>query len=141
HWAHDWGNPSAPGPVHFPPGRAKGENYISSGGLGRVSVTFRRPPDLNFPPWKRRPDARDFVLYKSIVERNHAMNGYRKGHVLVLSLLLAGSLPGAAVFSKEAKEPPRPKRGSLELGKGKPAQTDPARIEMLNGAFSKVVEA
>jgi serine protease Do len=56
------------------------------------------------------------------------------------TLLLAGSL-AASALAKEAKEDPRPKRGSLDLGKGKPAATDAAKIEMLNGAFGKVVEA
>ena len=40
-----------------------------------------------------------------------------------------------------SSEAARPKRGSLDLGKGKPAQADAAKIEMLNGAFAKVVEA
>ncbi|MBW8890305.1 MAG: Do family serine endopeptidase [Fibrobacteres bacterium] len=59
----------------------------------------------------------------------------------VLTLALAGSLAASGVMAKEAKEDPRPKRGSLELGKGKPAAVDAAKIEMLNGAFGKVVEA
>jgi serine protease Do len=59
----------------------------------------------------------------------------------VLTLFLAGSLAASGAFAKEAKEDPRPKRGSLDLGKGKPAAADAAKIELLNGAFGKVVEA
>lgn len=61
--------------------------------------------------------------------------------LLALTLLLAGSLAASGVMAKEAKEDARPKRGSLDLGKGKPASVDVAKIEMLNGAFGKVVEA
>ena len=69
------------------------------------------------------------------------MKGYRIAPVLIVSMLLSGTAPGAGIFAKDAKEDLRPKRGSLDLGKGKPAQTDPAKVEMLNGAFAKVVEA
>ncbi|MEO7424583.1 MAG: Do family serine endopeptidase [Fibrobacteria bacterium] len=64
--------------------------------------------------------------------------------LLALTILLSGILPGAYSHAKDApapKEEARPKRGSLDLGKGKPAQTDAAKIELLNGAFAKVVEA
>jgi serine protease Do len=66
---------------------------------------------------------------------------YAKGPILALTLLLSGALPGAVPYAKETKEDARPKRGSLDLGKGKPAQVDAAKIELLNGAFGKVVEA
>ena len=59
----------------------------------------------------------------------------------VFSFLLAGSLAATSVAAKDSKDDPRPKRGSLDLGKGKPAATDPAKIELLNGTFGKVVEA
>src|SRR4051812_12346870 len=62
-------------------------------------------------------------------------------HIPLLTMFLAGSLAATGVLAKEAKEDPRPKRGSLDLGKGKPAAVDAAKIEMLNGAFGKVVEA
>ena len=56
--------------------------------------------------------------------------------------LLAAALAATAAPAKEAsKEDSRPKRGALDLGKGKPAATDAAKIELLNGAFGKVVEA
>lgn len=67
------------------------------------------------------------------------MLGNRIGTALVLSLILG--MGSATPWAKDGKEDPRPKRGSLELGKGKPAQTDAARIELLNGAFAKVVDA
>src|SRR5215217_3769124 len=72
------------------------------------------------------------------------MIGFRFRPLSLLSVLIAGSLalaPGHAKDAKDAKEDPRPKRGSIDLGKGKPAQTDAAKIELLNGAFGKVVEA
>ena len=75
------------------------------------------------------------------------MKGYRQGPTLVLSILLSGVLPGTTAFAKDAKGPSsgsedaRPKRGSLDLGKGKPVPTDAAKVELLNGAFAKVVEA
>ena len=59
------------------------------------------------------------------------------------SLLVAVSLVGmlAAAPVKDGQEPPRPKRGSLDLGQGKSAQTDQAKLDQLNGIFTKVVEA
>ncbi len=72
------------------------------------------------------------------------MNGYGKMPVLVLCILVAGAVPGAGIYAKEttgSKEEARPKRGSLDLGKGKPAPTDQAKIDMLNGVFTKVVDA
>ena len=58
-----------------------------------------------------------------------------------LSMLLAGSLAVTGALAKDSKEDPRPKRGSLDLGKGKPAAVDAPKVELLNGAFGKVVEA
>jgi serine protease Do len=72
------------------------------------------------------------------------MIGFRFRPLSLLSVFVAGSLalsPGHAKDAKDAKEDPRPKRGSMDLGKGKPAQTDAAKIELLNGAFGKVVES
>src|SRR4051794_11703139 len=69
------------------------------------------------------------------------MMGFRFRPPTFLTVLIAGSLTAAGIQAKEPKEDPRPKRGSLDLGKGKPAQTDAAKIELLNGAFGKVVEA
>ena len=67
------------------------------------------------------------------------MSRTRISPVLALTFLLGAPLsPWAA---KETKEDPRPKRGSLDLGKGKLPQTDAARIDLLNGAFAKVTEA
>ena len=72
---------------------------------------------------------------------------------ILLGILLAGSLSAHNLYAKdsdndnskadgkEAKEEARPKRGSLDLGKGKPAQTDQAKVDMLNGVFTKVVDA
>ena len=67
------------------------------------------------------------------------MLGNRIGTALILSFLVGA--PAAPWAAGPAKEEARPKRGSLDLGRGKLPQTDPARIEMLNGAFAKVVEA
>jgi serine protease Do len=67
------------------------------------------------------------------------MSRSRISTALALTLLLGAPLsPWAA---KDAKEDPRPKRGTLDLGKGKLPQTDAARIDLLNGAFAKVTEA
>ncbi len=44
-------------------------------------------------------------------------------------------------FSKDSKESARPKRGSIELGKGAGAQTDGGKVDELNRLFGKVVEA
>ncbi len=46
-----------------------------------------------------------------------------------------------AAPAKDSKEEPRPKRGSIELGKGSAAQTDPAKVDELNRLFGKVVES
>jgi len=43
--------------------------------------------------------------------------------------------------AKDSKEAPRPKRGTIEIGKGSPAQTDPGKVNELNGLFGKVVES
>ena len=57
------------------------------------------------------------------------------------ALLLGGLfLLTPAHAADEAKEA-RPKRGSIELGKGARAQTDPAQVTALNGLFGKVVES
>jgi serine protease Do len=69
------------------------------------------------------------------------MKGLQFRPLSLLSILLAGSMTLAGIHAKDAKEEPRPKRGSLDLGKGKPAATDAAKIELLNGAFGKVVES
>jgi serine protease Do len=61
------------------------------------------------------------------------------GH-LAVSLFMAASLVSAAP-AQDSKEPPRPKRGSIELGKGAQAQTDAKRVEELNNIYVKVVEA
>lgn len=60
-----------------------------------------------------------------------------------LALIFALTLSGAfsPIRAEEAKEPSRPKRGAVELGKGAGAQTDPKRVEELNNLFVKVVEA
>ncbi len=68
------------------------------------------------------------------------MKGFSITPVLVVSLLLTAAAPHWAL-AKETKEESRPKRGSLDLGKGKPAPTDAAKLELLNGTFTKVVEA
>jgi serine protease Do len=57
---------------------------------------------------------------------------------LLLGLLIASPF---AQEGKDAKEPPRPKRGTVELGKGAPAQTDQKKVDELNNLFVKVVEA
>jgi serine protease Do len=58
---------------------------------------------------------------------------------LAVSFVVSGAF--SSVHAEEAKEPPRPKRGTLELGKGAPAQTDPKKVEELNNLFVRVVEA
>lgn len=58
-----------------------------------------------------------------------------------LALVLAALLvPLSAASAQENKEA-RPKRGSVELGKGAAAQTDPRRVDEINNLFVKVVEA
>jgi serine protease Do len=47
----------------------------------------------------------------------------------------------AGAFAQEGKDAPRPKRGTVELGKGQTAQTDPKKIAEMNDVFVKVVEA
>ena len=61
--------------------------------------------------------------------------------LLIAVLFAAASVASVASYANDTKEPPRPKRGSVELGKGAPAQTDPKRVDELNGLFVKVVEA
>jgi serine protease Do len=55
-------------------------------------------------------------------------------------LLTAFFFLASAYAADEAKES-RPARGTLELGKGAKAQTDPAQVSALNGMFGKVVES
>ena len=69
------------------------------------------------------------------------MKGNRIGLGLIVTSLLVGGFPAVGLGAKETKEDPRPKRGSLDLGKGKQAQTDPAKVDLLNSTFAKVVEA
>ncbi len=69
------------------------------------------------------------------------MKGHRTAPALIFSLLFSAVLPGARVFAKDSKEELRPRRGSLDLGKGKSAQTDQAKVDLLNGVFTKVVDA
>src|SRR3990167_6562827 len=49
--------------------------------------------------------------------------------------------PSCGAPSQDGKDAPRPKRGSVELGKGSGAQTDGGRADELNRLFGKVVEA
>lgn len=61
-----------------------------------------------------------------------------------LTRLLSICALSAAVFATAAdkdSKTPRPKRGSIELGKGAGAQTDAAKADELNRLFGKVVEA
>jgi serine protease Do len=62
---------------------------------------------------------------------------------LVATVVIAASLVSVAFAQSESatKEPPRPKRGSVELGKGAQAQTDAKLVNELNGIYVKVVEA
>lgn len=69
------------------------------------------------------------------------MKGSRFSSAIILSILVAGTLGSQALQAKDSKEEARPKRGSLDLGKGKTAQTDQSKIDLLNGVFTKVVEA
>ncbi|HEX2613096.1 MAG TPA: Do family serine endopeptidase [Fibrobacteria bacterium] len=59
--------------------------------------------------------------------------------ILALSTVLAAG--AFAEEAKDAKEAPRPKRGTVELGKGAAAQTDPKKVAEMNDVFVKVVEA
>jgi serine protease Do len=56
-------------------------------------------------------------------------------------LLFALTLAFSTALAQDAKEPPRPKRGTVELGRGVPAQTDPKKVDEANSLFIKVVEA
>jgi serine protease Do len=56
---------------------------------------------------------------------------------LLLTTAVFLALAPAADDAKDA----RPKRGTLELGKGARAQTDPAQVGAINGLFGKVVES
>ena len=71
---------------------------------------------------------------------------YRSLRIISLGLALTTALlafpTGAfAEDGKDAKEAARPKRGSIELGKGAAAQTDPKKVAEMNDIFVKVVEA
>lgn len=55
--------------------------------------------------------------------------------------LSVGLFGASAAWGQDSQSPPRPKRGTVELGKGAGAQTDPKRVEELNNLFVKVVEA
>lgn len=57
------------------------------------------------------------------------------------ALFLTAFIVASAVSVASAQESKRPKRGSVELGKGAPAQTDARRVEELNNIYVKVVEA
>jgi serine protease Do len=57
------------------------------------------------------------------------------------SALLLVALAFAFASAQESKEDARPKRGTVELGKGPRAQTDAAKVAELNGLFGKVVES
>ncbi len=59
----------------------------------------------------------------------------------LLTVCILGSAVFAAAADQDSKDAPRPKRGSIELGKGAGAQNDPARVDELNHLFGKVVEA
>ncbi len=69
------------------------------------------------------------------------MKAHRTVPAFLFLGLLTGALSGTPAFCKDSKEEARPKRGSIDLGKGKPAQSDQAKIDLLNGVFTKVVEA
>lgn len=69
------------------------------------------------------------------------MKGSRFSSALTLTFLLGSTLGGITALAKDSKEDARPKRGSLDLGKGKAAQTDQSKVDLLNGVFAKVVEA
>jgi serine protease Do len=60
---------------------------------------------------------------------------------IALTFVFAFSGVFSTVVAQDSKEPPRPKRGAVELGNGAGAQTDPKRVEELNNLFVKVVEA
>jgi len=57
-------------------------------------------------------------------------------------ILLASLFFGCNAFAKDGDKPDaRPKRGAIELGKGKGADTDGPAVDKFNALFSKVVEA
>lgn len=60
---------------------------------------------------------------------------------LPMAALLLLAVSSLSIAAEDAGEPPRPKRGAVELGKGAAAKTDPRAVEELNGVFVKVVEA
>ena len=57
------------------------------------------------------------------------------------ALLLATAFFFASAHAADDSKAIRPKRGTIELGKGARALTDPAQVNQLNGLFSKVVES
>ena len=59
---------------------------------------------------------------------------------LFLGVLISGLISVSAA-EKDSKDATRPKRGSIELGKGPGAQSDAAKVDELNRLFGKVVEA
>ncbi len=63
----------------------------------------------------------------------------RPAMLLAVAFLLASAQ--AAEESQETRSESRPKRGSIDLGKGARAQTDPAQVNQINGLFGKVVES
>ena len=64
------------------------------------------------------------------------MKGSRFSSALTLTFLLGSTLGGITALAKDSKEDARPKRGSLDLGKGKAAQTDQSKVDLLNGVFA-----
>ncbi len=73
-----------------------------------------------------------------MVKKMNAM----KWNNLALGLIISSGLCGMAMAAKDTKEKedPRPKRGSLDIGKGHPAQTDESKIDQFNSFFTKVVD-
>jgi len=59
----------------------------------------------------------------------------------LLTVCILSAAVFAAAADSDSKDAPRPKRGSIELGKGAGAQNDPAKVDELNRLFGKVVEA
>lgn len=54
---------------------------------------------------------------------------------------LVVALLAACVSAQDAKKDARPKRGTVELGKGAAAKTDPRRVDEYNDLYIQVVEA
>lgn len=61
--------------------------------------------------------------------------------VALLALLASTSMAQEGKAKEGDKGEARPKRGSVELGKGKGAATDAAQVDKLNSLFAKVVES